>query len=186
MLTRRARNLPTQHSGLGANRSTQRINRNSLHPGKINDQAVRTSPSQVTVPAGARGHFQFVTPRKLHRSQRILLVSTFHDGPRSPFRSRVPVKDPSVAFIGGIAGEYQAPFEFGAQRLDRAAHELVFVGYLKTPAGGYETEHSGDGNGSFYEVASSLPAHVRAMSHCTRLPFLREPKNGEAGFAPST
>ena len=125
MPTRCPRHLAAQHATFGAGRSPQRIDRNPLHSGEINDQAVRTSPSQVTVPACARCHFQFMTPRKLHSSQRILLVRALHDDPRPPLRCCVPIKDPPRAFVGGIGGENQTSFEFGAQPVDSAATEVI-------------------------------------------------------------
>src|SRR5206468_9449594 len=63
MPTRRPCHLATQHATFGTGRSPQRIDRNLLHSGEINDQAVRTSPSEVTVPACALCHFQFMNPR---------------------------------------------------------------------------------------------------------------------------
>src|SRR5439155_5180085 len=125
------RHLATQHATFGARRSPQPIDGNSLHSGEINDQAVRTSPSQVTMPACARCHFQFVTPRKLHSSQRILLGRALHDDPRPPLRYCVPIENPPRAFIGWIGGENQTSSEFSAQPLDSAATEVVSVGYLK-------------------------------------------------------
>lgn len=159
MPARCPRHLATQHATFGPRRSPQRIDRHPLHSGEINNHPVRTSPSQVTVPAGARGHFQFITLRKLHRSQRILLVCALHDHPRPPLRSCVPIKDPPRAFIGGIGRQNQATFKFRAQSVDGVATEVISVSYLKTPTAGGEPKCARGGHYSLDEVASRVPAH---------------------------
>ena len=127
MPTRCPRHFATQHAAFGAGCAPQRIDRNPLHSGEINDQAVRTSPSQVTVPACARCHFQFMKPRKLHRSQPILLGRALDDDPRPSLRSCVPIKDPPRAFIRGIRRQNQTTFKFRAQPVDSVATEVTSV-----------------------------------------------------------
>jgi hypothetical protein len=162
--TRRSCHLATQHAAAGVGRSPRWVNRNPLHAGEINHHAIRTSPAQVTVPAGARRHFQFMTLRKLHRSQHILLGRALHDDPRPPLRSCVPVKDAPRAFIGGIGGENQTSFEFGAQPVDLRATEVISVGYRKMLTAGGEPKCPRSGDRSFDEVASGVGAHLYDVS----------------------
>ena len=177
MPTRCPRHFATQHAAFGAGCAPQRIDRNPLHSGEINDQAVRTSPSQMAVPAGPRCDFKCVTPRKLHRSQRILLARALHDDPRPPLRCCVPVKDPPRVFIGGIGGENQTSFEFGAQPVDSTATEVISIGDLKTPTAGGEPKCPCGGDRSFDEIASRVLAHLYSGPSCLRPPPFGEAKS---------
>ena len=191
MLTRRARNLPAQRPSLCANRSPHRINRNLFHPGKINDQSVRTSPSQVTVSARAHGKFQAIAPGKFHGTQCILLAHALHDDPRPPLRCCIPVKDPPRAFVRGICGENEVPFECSAQLVDRAATELIPIGYVQTPTPGNGADHRRDWDDSFDEVTSRVRTHFREIS-TTGLPsassfgWMPRPGDFDAAMRPFT
>jgi len=158
--TRRPRHLAAQRAPFGAGRPLHRIDRDPFHSGQIDDQAVRTPPSEVTVPARARRHFQFITPRKLHRPQRVIFVRALHDGSRHPLRCCVPIKNPPGAFVLWLAGANQTSLESRAQAVDSVAIDFISIVAPKELAARRKPECSRGGDGSFDEVASRGPVHL--------------------------
>ena len=164
MLAGRTGHLAAQHSTFVQGRTPRRIDLNPLHSREIDDNAIRTSPSEVTMPARPRRDFQFMTPRKLHRSQGIFFARASHDHARHPLRCCVPIKNASRAFVSGIAGDNQTSFEFGAQAVDSATTEVITIRYLKAPTAGREPKRRRGGDRSFDEVASRGPDHLLESS----------------------
>jgi hypothetical protein len=101
-----------------------------------------------------------MTSRKFYGSQYVLLVCALDDDARLSLRSWVPIKNPSRAFVYGIAGEDQASFKFSSQSLNRVSAEILFVGYAKAPTASGEPECSHGSERVSDEIASRVPTHL--------------------------